>query len=153
MLPYSPPSLLFKEYPGTLVIDLHTDNRPECGVFSGRQCGFRLPEEMEQRMPVLLGEPGTYEDFAYQRFVIDRPSVCVPLGQMWSYHYAVIGWESGVYLSHPEVHTLMLSETRSNQRVDWHLSVLGQRARFSVSLEDYQPGAVARGEVILRPQP
>lgn len=151
LIPFSPPLVLSKDYPSTLVVDLYTDNRPECGVFSGRHCGFELPEEMEQRMPTL--QEAFYDDASYQRFVIDRPRSCVPVGQMRSYHYAVIGWDSGVYLAHPEVHTLVLFETWSEQGVDWHVAVVGQRMHFSISLDHYQPGAVARGDVILRAQP
>lgn len=134
-------------YVGTLAIRLETDNRPECGVWSGRHAGF-TEEEGNQRMPrfhLVDESPMTatvdYDSLGFYDFVIDRLEPRARENQLLQYHYVALGWDGGVYVQHPAVWTLTLTERTDG----WDVSI-GRPGwtGLTLILPDYQPGWIQR---------
>ncbi len=131
---FSQVCLSFTEYPGQLVIHMNTDNREDCGVFSGRHAGFTSPEEMNQRMPTL---PQDSDDIGtgFMKFVITRDPIVSPHPTSRTYPYLITQRESGVYLSYLKSKELILTETThtDNQATEWYMYFNGS----TILLPDY----------------
>jgi len=131
-------------YPGTLAIRLNTDDRPGCGVRSGRHDGFTR-EEGDQPLPRfrLPLEPGEedYGAMGMYDFVIDRPEGRAGTDQSLRYHYVATGWDNAVYSGYPDVWLLTLCELPTG----WHVAVGRPGTNgFDLILPDYEPGWIQR---------
>lgn len=135
------------EYVGTLAIRLQTDNRPECGVFSGQHEGFE-PAEENQRMPHFtlmdgapMGASLNFDDLGMYDFILDRPVARAEEHQMLRYSYVVRGWDSAVYVQYQDIWLVTLQELSDGWSVA--LGRPGQNG-FRIILPDYEPGFIAR---------
>lgn len=133
-------------YPTTLAVRISTDNRPECGVRTGKNDGFRNKDEMDRPVPRVRVPPDREEyglsDCGYYDFILDRPEKCCPEQQVRRYHYVVTGHGNGVYYDYPEVYIVTLEEQHDN----WSCC-LGrpyQTGGIRIVLPDYEPGWFAR---------
>ncbi len=130
------------QYLGTLVVRLETDNRPECGVFSGRGAGFGFDNEAEtnQRMPhiaaPLQDELTNYAEVGIFDFVIDRPARQAKKNQINVFHYIATAWHDDVYYECAKTTVLRLTESYDG----FTLSFNG----LDVVLPDYEPGWLQR---------
>lgn len=135
-------------YVGTLAVRLNTDNRPECGVFSGVHDGF---EEDEQNQPMphftlldgdsVMGATMNFDDLGMYDFIIDRPVSRAQEHQVRRYNYVVRGWNNGVYYEHQDIWVLVLQEMTSGWDVGIHRPGMNG---FTLILPDYQPGFLRR---------
>lgn len=95
--------------PWRLLISVETDNRPECGVFSGRHAGFRDVALMNKRQPLVeddLDESLQGEGFeTFEIKDLPRPSG----NQVWQYHFVIISWKTAVYVEYPEAKELIVT--------------------------------------------
>jgi hypothetical protein len=127
------------EYPSTLAVRLSTDNRPECGVFSGENRYFS-PDEECRPMPRFTPDLGGGE-LGFYDYVIDRPVARATENQTLQYHYVAMGWDSGPYAQYPLVWLLVLQELSDG----WDISVSRPESKgFTLILPDYQPGWIQR---------
>jgi hypothetical protein len=136
------------EYVGTLTIRLETDDRPGCGVRSGRHHGF-TQEEGDQPMPRfrIPPEPGEedYGDFGMYDFLIDRPEGRAGTDKSLRYHYVATGWSNAVYSGYHDVWLLTLCELPTG----WHVAVGRPGTNgFDLILPDYEPGWLDRSGVL-----
>ena len=125
-------------HPGTLVVRIQTDNRPECGVFAGRHAGF-TPDEEGKAMPRI--GVGAYCDLGIFDFVVDRPGRNAREHQILRYNYLVIGWDNAVYVQHQDIWHLTLQELSDGWSVSLNQPNSGG---FTLILSDYEPGWMAR---------
>lgn len=128
------------EYVTSLAVQLDTDDRPECGVFAGKHTDFAEHEECKIVPVVDDTETGC------KTFLLDRPERGNRLHIVRRWHYAAIGWESGVYLEHPYAYELILQEHNGGpENYFWVFSVnMNMVPCFRLILSDYEPGALAR---------
>ena len=126
-------------HPGTLVVRLQTDNRPECGVFAGRHADLTREEEGKPVPRILVG---AYQDLGIFDFVVDRPEKRIAHeNQILRYHYLVIGWDQSVFVEHQEIWHLTLQELSDG----WSLSINQPNSGgFNLILPDYEPGWMTR---------
>jgi hypothetical protein len=84
-----------------------------------------------------------------QTFILDRPERGSQVHMIRRWHYAAIGWDSGVYVEHPYAYAITLEEQNHDaENYFWAVSVLENLLpRFHLILADYEPGALARGVV------
>lgn len=135
-------------YPTTLAVAVTTRGRSDCGVFAGKEERFS-PDETEKLVPSLDED----DEYGGQVFILDRPAILERgeaqehLVRRW--HYAAIGWDNGVYVEHPYVYGLTLEEVINvADDIVWSVTLLDPTfPRFHLILEDYVPGALARGVV------
>lgn len=132
------------EYRTTLAVRIDTDDRPECGVFAGKHTDFERHEE-GMLVPIIDNDDmGT----GCKTFSLDRPKRG-DSRRSWcrSWHYAAIGWDSGIYIEHPYVYQLTLKEhDEGPENYFWAVFISMHRGSgFTLILPDYEPGALARG--------
>lgn len=121
-------------YTTTLAIRLCTDNRPDCGVFSGRYGGFSSEEFglCQPRFSVFEDESLGFFDF-----VINRPAHQARQHERVVYSYIAVGWTNEIYVNYPETWTINLYEMIDT----WFVSVNEtRRDGFNLILPDYVPG-------------
>jgi hypothetical protein len=117
------------QYPGRLLVCLNTDDRPECGVFSGTDCNFDAGDK-KQRMQTI--EHPEFSGEGLEVFEIVRHPRA-PLNQIRQYHYGAISWKYGGYLSYPTGQELVLTEHNSSEEHFWTVHFAG----VQVLLPDY----------------
>lgn len=135
------------KFPTTLVVEVDApDDHPECGIFAGHTPNSFAEHEKGQKVQLI----GREEDPDVKLFVLDRPEPSPQRNHTRRWHYAVIGWDNGVYVQVPYVHTLILQEHNNEEEHDnfWSVSISSARnLGFIIILPDYEPGALARGVV------
>lgn len=113
-------------YPGRLLVCVNTeDGKPELGVFSGRNAGFKIKEDMNVRQPTVIDE--TWSGAGLEVFEISVPP---NVYQSSALHYAIIDWQHKVYVGYPVGRELVLSNQDSDH---WHVVFAG----VTVILPDY----------------
>jgi hypothetical protein len=131
------------QYPTTLTVRIDTGNRPDCGVFAGKNLQFAR-HEVNKLVPCIEDDDGT------RVYLLDRPESQAKDHVMARWDYAAIGWEGDVYVEHPYVWTLTLQELNHGPFPGpsrWHISFSQNHdPAMTLILLDYKPGALARGD-------
>lgn len=119
-------------YKGKLAIVVYTDDKKECGVFSGMHNGFVLDSEMNMRQPVVNDEK--WSGAGLEVFLIERKS-CAPKNQTRTYNYVVSRWVDGVYANYQSSEELSLIEISNDcdDESGWHINFRG----VCVIMSDY----------------
>lgn len=116
-------------YKGRLVFVVDTDNRMECGVFSGKYDGFENKLDMNKRQSVIHDE--LWSGAGLEVFEVSIPRLAQK-DQSRSYRFVLIKWINSVYSSgYPNGFEFSLVDTNDQ---NWYLSF----DKVTVILPDYE---------------